>query len=100
MKVIPLEPSDKNYVDKWLADQLAEFKSNTNPGKIGSVMNFLKLGFLQEAPGSLDTGVARLDPPTRAFDALQIEQGTMALAEPNHMRMPMAAALKEIENID
>ena len=26
LKAIPSEPSDKNYVDKWLAEQLAELK--------------------------------------------------------------------------
>ena len=58
------------------------------------------MGFLQEAHGSPDTGVRRLDPPTTAFDAVQIEQGTIALEEPNKMRTPTAAALKEIDNID
>ena len=103
LKAIPLEPSDKNYVDEWLACQLAEFK-NSNSCKIGSVMNFLKLGFLQEVQGSPGTVVRKLNPPTTAFDALEIEQGTLVLDEIEQPQMrkqtQMAKTLNEIDNID
>ena len=44
LKAIPAEPSDKNYVDKWLSNQLAQFQK-TNPGNtmLESVLNVLKL---------------------------------------------------------
>jgi hypothetical protein len=40
LKAIPSEPSDQNYVDKWLSDQLDQFKT-TDPGPniLGSVFN-------------------------------------------------------------
>ena len=43
LKAIPAEPSDKNYVDKWLSNQLAQFEEkHPEINVFGSVQKFFK----------------------------------------------------------
>ena len=75
LKAIPSEPSDKNYVDKWLSDQLTEFKSS-NPGSniFGSVLNVFKLKFTQDEQDCLTTNKISLENLSVGCDVLQLKQ--------------------------
>jgi len=67
LKAIPSEPSDKNYVDKWLTEQLANFKSS-NPYRFGSILNLFQLGFITD-----EIEVLEISEPTVGLDALANE---------------------------
>ena len=67
MNATPSEQSDKNYVDKWLAEQLANFKSS-NPYRFGSILNLFQLGFITD-----EIEVLEISEPTVALDALANE---------------------------